>query len=69
MSTPSATWECYLKCVRAGFTNKRAKKLAYIKSNGVAGGCAQGAGVLAHEVVLSLVDLVDEGEGAEGGAE
>jgi len=31
-------------------------------SNGVVGG-------IAHEVVLLLVDLVDEGEGAEGGAQ
>ena len=44
-------------------------QLAYIKSNGVAGGGAQGAGGFAHEVVLSLVDLADEGEGSEGGAE
>jgi len=32
-------------------------------SKGVAGGDAQGAGGFAHEVVLSLVDLADEGEG------
>jgi len=48
---------------------ERAKKLAYIKSNGVAGGGPQGGEGSAHEVLLTLVDLVYEGEGPEGDAE
>jgi len=51
------------------FHQRAASKEPSVKSNVVAGRSAVGAGGIAHEVVLSLVDHVDEGEGAEGGAQ